>query len=264
MTVNVQLFGSLLYCVSVVDGKKLLQQVLVPDAEFGSPRDGKCNLQGQPCHFDHSIATKHYARMALYKPNVDLPYRVISIAYSEVKIGSGALLNASKIVQNVAALGTVKKGEHLTADESEASARIVLHAPGVITTTYSETGKFKFGKDEVHNVVNVAYHDAVRVEIKRAVGRTLVVNVPRGHVIALYNFDRAIATLRELLSVVPPERDYVDDDFKWLYTLVAPPKGKKFAAWAGDAPLPAPVFKMKVKVQVNLAVSVSTCFPGWV
>lgn len=249
MAVTLNFRGILLFCQR---GEEIAE-VRAPICS-GVPAEG---YTGNPNHehLDHSVARPHYA--GVFYPDDPTGQQHYHLDdRSRVTIGDPS---APKCRGNLHRLAPLD-GYTWRRDDSYPHAAISLHGPPRARTSYGGLRNFDFpGHAAVHDRVHVAFPDSVEVAISGSNPASF--RVENGN-LYVYNFDEFNPSEEQLNR--PDEddsNDIVDDDFKWLYSLVKPRDGRTRAEATGGI-LPAPVVVPRdPKLLWALGtISVSTCF----
>ena len=248
MPVTVSFRGICLFAVKNENGISLLNEVLLPEAEDGKPREA--DSAGR--HLDHSKTKPHYARLWIPgRPGgrIDIKKKTLTIT----KDGA----NTGPVATELKHLPTLPN-QQLTIDAVARKNRStsVKILGGTIATKKPRERAFSFeGQTERHDQVNVSFDATVTIKIG---SKPIILKPDDNQTVFVYNFDsKAPSRTRLDNGNETDDRVIHDDDFKWHYLLAAPPgpDKNKLALWRNGV-LPCPT---SVSIET---VAGSTCYPA--
>ncbi len=260
MPVNVHFRGIMLFCCKGGN----LEKVLLPDGQE-IPKEGE-KVGDVMYHLDRVEARPHW--QGIFVPATQTHYvfqnkQVVISNGTSTPLPCTAFGNVARLNDRVWMLdpGSATHPRH---ERSE----VTIKGASAITTEYVHDRKFTFGAKEVH--------DRVKAEFPRSIDITIdggtPIPVDDGDVY-VYNFDEEKPSVGDLSDGEKTDWDVVvDDDFKWLYSLVTPRSGKtriestNRRLSAPECVSPGGTFSSSrnsvVVLTAKSAIFVSTCFPA--
>ena len=239
-----------------------LEQILLPNGDHDSswPEDGK--------HPNSTAkARRHFAGLALERQGavdvVHVPLKGMDVAI----VLDGETTTGPKLVEldclprlNPVTFGKGKVDAKLAAATVTVTGGVLGGYPPLDLTKFENT-VFANEDVKVHGARLMAQTSATIIIRKKGQDK-LTLQINPGDKVAIYNFEDRYPSIEDLQAVGNCELEMSqDDDFIWLYSLLAPWDKKKHAH-------PAPVMKCKSpprdpdKILEYTFITVFTCFPA--
>jgi hypothetical protein len=271
---NVVFRGVMLFCSQGHGDDTILREVILPDCEDRIPPFGSKHGD-QFYHLDDTRAVPHYAGILVATKKEQAKY--YQIRGVDVTIGDVAA-DPPKIgekIKGFANTGDIKEnGDLLEVDwDARRSSRITLGAGPSdndhVKAKQPRYYKFKVkNQGNLHNSLTLTYPNDAK--IKTSSNEFPEIPVPADATVYIYNFDDPEPTVKELEGEKPTTKPFIiDHDFKWIYSILKPTREIELDEWA-EGYLPAPQWLRssanddEFKILERRAITVSTCFPGWI
>lgn len=249
--IKIHFRGAMLFCCYATQQGLLLDRILIPRAETD---EDVSKFWKHPS----KLARKHYSGALLQSKGKRVHLRDRK---TPIKIGDGVRPSVdSGVRQGLPELNNVLGG---VVPKRDGFIEIVPRGNGVLRLAVATQGKrFDFAGAQK------LYHFSCTLELTSSVGHNLkgIPKLTDGDELAIYNFDASSPSQTDLDEVKPTPCDEVppDDDFFWVYGLLENVDGTPLDV----ATLPVPVIdcggdESSPAAKADDAVSVSTCFPGF-
>lgn len=270
-------FRGVLLCRSVGDD---VVEILLPNAKEAPPW---VEGGGEPWkHPDASGATLHHAGIAWRRQGATVTVREPFTRGRPVRIGSGELHPALDATMRAefADLATLMSGAELKRPNGSVWTSISISGAGRVVPGQEAVFPFDLEGRTLRYLSFYVYLDADRVEVTGVTANAIT--FVSGDDVIVFCYEKEDATLAQLRheGMQKCEREIVDADFRWLYSMLRPKQGS--TPWPPQK-LPAPRYDCS-RFEKDLAraprrildllsatpgehspretVSVSTCFPG--
>jgi hypothetical protein len=195
-----------------------LESILLPDANEAPDKPQKWAHADQ--HPDGSPATVHHAGL-VYRKAQEVALTHVLLKGLEVRINEDGTNAASSSLSGLPLLSNGLPGS-VYPDGTKAATTVLVKDGSIAKHEKLEVGDGKYMGTELQGVAaRLTYDHEVTVAAYRGDDKVWSCTLDNDSELAIYNFDAKYADFDELTEQVPCKGTRIDNDFKWIYSLLS-------------------------------------------